>query len=398
MSFVLVTLARAASDVPLSALEVYASAAVKASQEDAHLTSEERFQASAYELYLRGFFAGLSASQMIYDKQDEDHKITGDVSIVPEWMEDVSRSAPSFLAFMRRHCPQSADKQQIAGGHVFHAWYVFEHPKAQVGERLGGFMALTDLCKWGSDFPDSAVLQKKLTENFVQTYDATKQGPSSSKPATVHHLDLDGAQIDMPSIPGLWRLDGRMPDLDRAVHKMAAAAQNRVFMLLGNEADDIAISSGRFPALERTITFQQSTRMNYFVSLDEFESMRDEMAKTLSAKSFPESKLLFDQISRAASGALQTLTETSAKAILGEPQFLGVFDKDELSLCHSLLAPGIVTVAGKETKVIQATSVAIVYVNGKVLSVYVSAKYNEPADLDWTIDHAKLVRNKILKR
>jgi hypothetical protein len=396
--FMQVCLARAASDVPLSALEAYASFAVKASQRGVQLTSEERFQASAYEFYLHGFFAGLYAAPMIYHKKDEDNKITGDISTVPEWMEDVSRSAPSFLAFVRRHCPQSADKDQIASRYVVHAWYVFEHPKAQIGERLGGLIALTDLCNWGPEFPDSEVLKKKLTENFVEKADPPKQGASLSEPSTVYRLEVGGGQIDMPSIPGLWRLDGRMPDLDGAVQKMAAAARNRVYLLLGTEADDIAISSGQFPTLERTITFQQSTRMDRLVPLDEFESLRDEMARTLSSKSPPESKLLFDQISRATSSALQSLTEPTAKAALGEPQYLGVFEKDESSLCHSILAPGIVRVAGKETKVIQATSIAIVYVNGRVLSVNVNAKYAEPADLAWTVDLAKLVRNKLLQR
>jgi len=392
------SLAQSASDVPLSALEKYASSAAKASQNGAQVTSQERFEASAYELYLTGFFAGVSASQMIYDKIDEDHKITGDVSTVPEWMEDTSRSAPSFLAFVRRHCPPSADKQHTASSYILHAWYVFEHPKAQLNERMGGLLALSNLCKWGTDFPDADILQKKLTENFAEHVDASKQTGNRLNNAPPYHLDINGVTIDLPSMPGLWRLDGRMPSLDDATQKMAEAGHNRVLLLLGTELDHAAISDARFPTLERTLTIQQSTRLNRPVTLTEFEAIRDKLIGALSSKSFPESKTLFDQIGKATSDALQRLTEKSAKAALGEPQLFGVFDKDDLSFCHSMLAPGMVRVAEKEVKVTQATSVAVVYVQEMVLTVYASAKYKDAEDLAWTMQQAKLMRDKLLNR
>lgn len=118
---------------------------------------ETRESALIFHGYLMGTLAGYSMS---FNRDEDSHKLTS----IPDWMEDPEKAAPSILAFIRRHKPKDGDHANMPASFVMKAWYVFNHPKGGIAERLAILVGLSQF--WGPDFPGADELTKKAGENY----------------------------------------------------------------------------------------------------------------------------------------------------------------------------------------------------------------------------------------
>lgn len=140
------------------ALETWVTAATAFFASPDDVSPEIRDRALIFQGYLMGTLAGYS---MNYDDDDESKELRS----IPPWMEDPGKAAPSILAFIKRHKPTNGDHQNMPAEFVMKAWYVFNHPKGGITNRLGIYVGLAQF--WGADFPGADELRKKAGENYT---------------------------------------------------------------------------------------------------------------------------------------------------------------------------------------------------------------------------------------
>lgn len=156
-----------AGTLTLEMLETLASSGASRTEDHPINTSNGQMRAVVFESYMMGFFDGVEGYRSLVTSEESKKDEAAEPSKIPAWMKDPSQSAPSVLAFIRRHTPPSADKSKLPAAPMIRAWFVYTHPTADIAERLGGYMALALLYGWGRDFPGSDELLRRAGENYA---------------------------------------------------------------------------------------------------------------------------------------------------------------------------------------------------------------------------------------
>lgn len=209
-------------------------------------------------------------------------------------------------------------------------------------------------------------------------------------------VELGNQTIYLPQIDGMHRLDGKSVALDDTVAKMAEGAKNRVVALYGTEEDLGLIMKGELPLMNRTISIQsvyESEGREMPANL--FDKYKMHLKQTVKSID-PAIKKTLDSIEESSSDAVTELKEIATKVEYGNVALLGIFDETWDSLSHSILAKARSRSNETEVEVVQASSICLVNINGKMLTIYASRLFDSANDLNWTRATALNVRDELL--
>ena len=203
--------------------------------------------------------------------------------------------------------------------------------------------------------------------------------------------------LTLPLVEGYPRLDGKSTELDTTIDIMARGARNRVVALYGTENDLGLILQGKKPALSRTITIQsaialEGKEMPPAIFLRFKDQLKEDV--TTSDKAI---KALLEEIEESSSDALSKQSKVTTVVQYGDVVRLGIFEETDKSLCHSMLAQVRSETPKGTREGVQATSIALVFLDGKLLTIYVSSLYQSIDDLYWTRKMALLVRDQLIE-
>lgn len=224
-------------------------------------------------------------------------------------------------------------------------------------------------------------------------------------PFQVHYAaTLDDATITLgnnviviPVIEDYPRLDGKNSDLDSRVNTMASGARNRVVALYGPESDLGLIMDGRLPVLSRTITIQSALAFeDKTMSPQDFASFKEMLKKDLKNADKSIERLL-EEIEISSSDAVSKQRNIDTIVQYGNVVLLGILEDTPDSLSQSILAKVRAESETGTSELLQASSIALVHIQGKLLTIYVSAVYNSHEDLQWTRKMALSVRDRLIE-
>ena len=120
---------------PLKVIEREATAATRFYGEKGREMNQRDINDAMYFLmHMAGFTSGLNASCMVTKKREE----LDWVYFPDDWMKDMEKTAPSFLAFIRKNKPDGfkyGDESNIPMN-LYLAWYLTEHSKSNQTAKL----------------------------------------------------------------------------------------------------------------------------------------------------------------------------------------------------------------------------------------------------------------------
>jgi hypothetical protein len=297
------------------------------------------------------------------------YKSKGSINMVPkEWTNSMPASK-SILAYLN----EFEQKYRIRFPDAFEAkqfvnlWYYVKHPQVVPGLAYGH-----ELIFLGLNFPEAFNAHNQSEKGEDEIGESVK-------------IEINKRKIVIPIPFGMVRIDGRLGSLDDAVSGMAEPMNNRVYAVFGSPEDSRMIDAGEFPTLLRTVTIQHNEKLPATTSRADFARMASGLLNDLPKvdRSFAEH---FDRIEESASRAMTDVTSLKSTMEFGETKSLGVFLSGDTFLCHSLLLHMKGSVGGEALSLIQATSVAAVWTDEQVVSIYANARYDKPDDLKWTRD------------
>lgn len=285
---------------------------------------------------------------------------------------DISRSPiPEFIKVELGQTVRHLPINQIAQIDEQSYGVCLEWPTSRM-KNGGGFMAIT-ICVPPEVMPPDAVFGILGAKNRF-----------SDGRTILPEFEVGTETFRLPFPDDLYRLDGRFLELDLAVKKMAQGAGNRVIALFGHANDDEALREKKFPSLERTVSVQTVTKMeDADVPPGGFSQLKEEVRK---AQGKPDKKVLelLQRIESSTETALSQLTKLQSAMEFDEVAMLGEFSSDDTSICHSVLANTKGIVGDQKIQKTQATSVCVMQMGSKIISLYVSAVYESLSDLEWT--------------
>jgi len=209
-------------------------------------------------------------------------------------------------------------------------------------------------------------------------------------------VNIGEKTINLPQIDGFPRLDGKNHELDKSVELMASGARNRVVALYGPESDLGLILTNQKPMLTRTVTIQSATRIEQKdMPLDFFPRFKNEARKDIETAD-KSLETLLEKIEVSTSDAVTRRNKVSTVVQYGSVVPLGVYDETDQSLSHSMIAKAQAKTNDKVTDIVQVSSISLVYLNGKLLTIYASSLYDSIEDLQWTRKMALTVRDKLI--
>ena len=115
---------------------------------------------------------------------------------------------------------------------------------------------------------------------------------------------------------------------------------------------------------------------------EEFERRKRALLRTLPAADDKLTEHL-KKTESAANKALTTETALKSSIKIGASKSLGIFAEGDDYFCHSLLMHAQVKTGTNNQSVIQATSIAAMWIEDQIVTMSVNALYERPEDLRW---------------
>jgi len=209
-------------------------------------------------------------------------------------------------------------------------------------------------------------------------------------------VNIGGKTINLPQVAGFPRLDGKSQELDKSVELMASGTRNRVVALYGPESDLGLILKGQKPTLTRTITIQSVIPNEQKEMPKDFFPRYKIEAKKLIEAGDKSLESLLEKLEVSTSDAVTRHDKVSTAVQYGRVVPLGIYDETVQSLSHSMIAKAQAKTNTKTTDIVQVSSISLVYLDGKLLTIYASSLYDSIEDLKWTRKMALAFRDKLI--
>ncbi len=222
-----------------------------------------------------------------------------------------------------------------------------------------------------------------IADNFPSASPSTARTQSTAKPnrSGMVTADLGEAEINIPSPPGFFRIDGKSERVDAQL-KVGLASTNRLLGAFGSDADLAVTMKDEVPELRRWLFAQTLVKSDHFADA-RWSRLKSSLRSNLEAdmQKLNSSELWAKIQSNVASTSKNLGLEYSGAKVVP----LEVFDEDKNSLCYGVLLKSQFRAAdsAEPMTVIQYESAAVVYVRQRVLYLYACAAFEGKEDAEW---------------
>ncbi|RYD23780.1 MAG: hypothetical protein EOP88_02730 [Verrucomicrobiaceae bacterium] len=342
----------------------------------ASLTTAQTENFLVFSTFTRAFLCGVEGGPLLIEGERKYGQPKPE-----EWMWNPVDSARSFLAFLKKHEPYGMDRNEVDTRKLHKlvlAWYLASHSGKTADDEAMSAALVKGVFK-------KTAATSRVEKDPPQADDSTPPARKPGQQDKPLEVMVRGRKIRLAMPAELVPLDGRLKELDDSMNKMAKSGNNTICALLGSPADSRLIDDGLMPALKWTVSIQQNDKQPPSATQENFDTLCDFSEKELK-KMGTEYTEHFDRIAGAAGEAMADLTKMKATMEFGEIKSLGSFLRTDSAYCHTMVAHTKGETVDKKIDVMQVTSIAVMLVDTKVVSIYVSAIFDKPENVEWTRD------------
>lgn len=198
-------------------------------------------------------------------------------------------------------------------------------------------------------------------------------------------VTVGGHELQVPVPEGLVRIDGVSGDFDR-MQQSFVAAQNRMAMYLGQEADLKVLQEGGTPPLKRSMNLQVMKELEPLnVSVQDFQKLKTSVRQEVTG---PDAAKEFESFSREVEQKLEDGTGGDASVEVSQPGVIKLLDEspDHITFGMDLDLKIATETEGLTRNVRGYVAWSMIRVHGVVINLYCNANVEGAVERKWARD------------